>query len=133
MVPHCLLVEIHILGIGRAVAQHLRELQHVVGVARLRTVQLINIAIGIGLGQEVLVHGVTTDAHGAVPCHVRPEVLSSTGVVVRLSILHCPFTNPFHTDVFRHLGVGMFVVEEGGVETLHAVEHRIVRIALGCR
>ena len=38
VVPHGLLIEVDILGIACAVGQHLGELQHVVGVTRLRTV-----------------------------------------------------------------------------------------------
>ena len=129
VVPHGLLVEIGILGIAGAVEQHLRELQHVVGVARLRTIGLVDIAIAVGSGEEVLVHRVATDADGAVGGHILPEVLGS-GDIIGGSSVH--LANTLHANELWHLGVGVLTIEERGVECLHAVEHRLVGVLLGC-
>ena len=80
MVPHSLFVEVHILGIASAVAHHLREFQHIVGVARFRTVQMVNIAVAAGCREEVLCYRVATDTYRAVLCHVSPEVFCSCSI-----------------------------------------------------
>ena len=56
VVPRGILVEVGILGIGGAVAHHLRHLQHIVRVARFGTVQLVYVAVGVAGRQEMLVH-----------------------------------------------------------------------------
>ena len=81
VVPHGLLVEIDVLGIAGAIGQHLRELQHVVGITRLGAVGLVDVAIAVGSGQEVLVDGVAADADGAISGHVLPEVLGGGEVL----------------------------------------------------
>ena len=121
-------VEVGIAGIVCTGAEHLAELQHVVGVAALWAVDNVDVAIGIGLGQEVFADAVAADADGAVLGHVPPEVLGSTQVVLGRSVL---FADALEAYVLRHLRVGVAVVEERSVECLHAVEHRAVAEALG--
>ena len=132
MVPHSLLVKVRILGIARAVGHHLREFQHVIGIARLGPIQMVNIPVAVLLGQEVLSHGIATDTDGAVLSHILPEVFGRLDELRiegrKLGTLHFPY--PLHTDVFGNLGIGMFVVQECRIWRLHAVEHRLVGIAL---
>ena len=129
MVPHRLLVEVGIASIARAVEHHLRELQHVVRVARLGAVQLVDVSVGILSGQEVLVDRVAADADGAVRGHVLPEVLGRLEVVGGRGVF---LPDALHADVLRHLRVGVFAVEEGRRERLHALEHRPVGVFLRC-
>ena len=75
MVPHRVLIEVGITGICGAVEEHLRHLEHVVGIARLGTVELVDVTVGIGLGKEVLIDTVAADADGAVGGHVGEEIL----------------------------------------------------------
>ena len=81
MVPRGLLVEVGILGITGTVGQHLAELQHVVRVARLGAVELVDVAVAVALRQEVLANRVAADADGAVLGHVGPEVLGGPQVL----------------------------------------------------
>ncbi len=48
MVPHGILVEVHILGIASTVGEHLGQFQHIVGVARLWAVELVDITVAVG-------------------------------------------------------------------------------------
>ena len=130
VVPHGLLVEVGILGIGRAVAEHLAELQHVVGVARLGTVELVDVAVAVGDAEEVLAHAVAADADGAVLCYVSPEVLGCLAVGGRCRVL---FVDALKTDILWNLRVSVLAVEECLVERLHIVDHVLVRVLLGSR
>ena len=128
VVPHRVLVEVGIAGVVGAVAQHLAQFQHVVGVAALGAVGHVDVSVGVGLGQEVLAHAVAAYAHRTVLGHVLPEVLGSPQVVRGGGIL---LADALKADVLRHLRVGVAVVEERGVQRLHAVEHGAVAEALG--
>ena len=136
VVPHGLFVEVGILGGGlhighsRAVEEHLRKLQHVVGIARLRAVGLVDVTVAVGTCQKVLVDGVAANADSAVLRHVLPEVFGSDLVACGCCIL---LVDTFETNVFRYLGIGMLAIEEAGVQYLHAVEHGFVREFLGGR
>src|SRR5574344_2060545 len=77
----------------------------------------------------MLVHRVAANADCAVLCHVCPEVCGCCQVFRGCGIL---FADALHTDVFRHLCLGMLVVEERFVHCLHAVEHLLVGVFSGC-
>ena len=135
VVPHGSLVEIGIAGIVCLIKEILRKLQHVVGIAALRTVEVADILLRLGCWQEVLAHAVATDADGAVLCHICPEIMGC--LLIRGGGDGCTITQFFlvdalETDVLRHLGVGMLAVEERLVEGLHAADHRLMTIFLGC-
>ncbi len=120
VIPHRALVEVSVLRIARAVGQHFRKLQHVVGVTAFRSVQMVDVSVAVGHRQEVLAHRVAADADGAVHGHVLPEVLGSLLIVVQRAAL---LENTLHADEFGHLCVGVLAVEESLVQRLHAVEH----------
>ncbi len=128
VVERGILIEVGIASIVSAVGEHLRELEHIVGVATFGSVELVDVAVaGIG-GEEMLVHAVAADAHGPVVCHVGPEVLGGLGVS-RLGV--AVLVDTFESDVLRHLGVGVPTVEKSRVDGLHAVEHGLVTVFLG--
>ncbi len=127
VVPGGVFIEIGILRLVRLVEKHLGELQHVVGVARLGTIEVVDVVLCIGGGEEVLAHAVSADADGAVLRHVLPEVVGGSligGAGVFL-------IDALEAYVFGHLGVGVLSVEEGGVECLHAAHHGLVAVFLG--
>ncbi len=76
----------------------------------------------------MLVDRVAANADGAVLGYILPEVLGSLLVAVGGGIL---LEDTLHADILRHLGVGVLAVEEGLVQRLHAVEHRLVGVFLG--
>ena len=128
VVPHRVLIEVGIAGIVGAGGEQLAEFQHVIGVAALRTVGHVDIALSIRLRQEVLADAVATDADRTVLGHVLPKVLGSTQIVRGGGIL---FADALEADVLRHLRVGMAVVEERRVELLHAIKHSAMAETLG--
>ena len=75
MIPSCVLVEVGIAGIVCAVGHHLREFQHIVGIARLGAVEVVDILCRVSGSKEMFVHRVSTDADSAVLCYVCPEIL----------------------------------------------------------
>ena len=129
MIPHRILIEVGIHGIVCAVAEHLRQFQHVVRVTALRSVKLVDVSVGIAHRQEVLVHAVSSDAHRSVSSHILPEVLSCLPVGYLRGIC---LIDTLETDILRHLCVGMLAVEERGVHRLHAVNHCLMTEPL-CR
>ena len=128
MVPHGILIEISILCVGSTVGEHLRELQHVVRVARLRTIELVYVAIRVGYREKMLVDRVSAYADSTVLSHILPEVLRSAAIARGCGIF---LEHTLHTNIFWYLGVGMLSVKERGVQRLHTVEHLLVGKALG--
>jgi len=125
VVEHGVLVEVGITRVVSLVAEHLGELQHVVGVAAFGSVGIVDIPVAVAHREEMLVHAVASDTGGAVVGHVAPEVVG------RESISRCGGVVLGHTlkaDILGHLGVGVPVVQEGGVERLHAVDHRLMTV-----
>ena len=127
VVPHRRLVEVGVLRIVRVVEEVFRELQHVVRVARLRTLHIINVQVAVLMALEMLADGVAADADGAVLCHIVPEVQHGVAIVGQRLVL---LPSTFEADVLRHLRVGVLTVEEGRVERLHAVDHLAMAILL---
>ena len=129
VVPHRSFVEVRILGVMGVVEEVFGEFQHVVGVARLGTLHVVDVELSVLMVLEVLADGVTTDADSAVLCHIIPEVQHGATIVGE-ALVFLPCT--FETDVLRNLSVGVLAVEEGGVEGLHAVNHLAVAVLLSC-
>ena len=123
MVERGILIEVGVAGIVGAVGEYFREFQHVVGVAALRSVGSVDIAVAVGFGEEVLFNAVAADACRAVICHIGPEVLCSLGIALVGKAL---FGDTFEADILWYLRVGVPVVEKRGVERLHAVDHCLV-------
>ncbi len=129
MVPGGILVEVGVLGIVGFVEENLREFEHVVGVARLGAFKVVDVVLRVGRCQEVFAHAVASYAHGAVLCHVVPEVLCGHLIFQSAGVGH--LIDALKSDVFGHLCVGMHAVEEAGVEGLHSVEHGLMTVLFG--
>ena len=89
MVERSILIEVGVACVVRAVSEHFRKFQHVVGVAALGSVSYVDIAVAVGFGQEVLLDAVTSDACGTVVGYVGPEVLGSRGIALVGKALFC--------------------------------------------
>ena len=67
------LVEVGITGLGIAAMQVLGQLQHVVGITTLRTVDVLDEVLTGFLAGEVLAAAVTTKGQRPFACHDVPE------------------------------------------------------------
>ena len=130
VVVHARLVEVCILAVMEGVEEILRELEHVVRVAALGAVQPFDVAVTIVLTQEMLLDGVATYAHGAVPGYVRPEVDGCRAELGSSGGRH--LVDADETHVLGHLRIGMLSAQEIPVQRLHAVHHAHVAVSLGC-
>ena len=113
MVKRCQLIEVGKACLGVAAVQVLGQLQHVVGVARLRTVNVVDEVLTSLLAGEMFAARVAAESQRALSRHDVPEV--GTGGVV--SLVATQFGNALKTDDLRHLRVGMHVVQ--AVAALH--------------
>ncbi len=87
--------------------QFLRQLQHIVRVARLRTVDVVDeVHAGI-LAGKVLTTAVTTESKRTFACHDVPEEISSAVV----HLITSEFRDTLKPHHFRHLRVGVHIVE----------------------
>ena len=122
MIEHRTLVEVAVGGIGIGAVEEFREFEHVVCVARLRSVDVIDIVDACLLGGEVFASAVSSDGKRALLGHQVPEVLAClmpAGVAIE-------FGYALKTYHLGYLGVGMHIVE-----TVLMVLHRGEQLAVG--
>ena len=122
MVEHGTLIEVTIGGIGIGTVEELGQLEHIICVARLRSVDVVYIVDACLLGGEVFASAVSSDGKRAFLCNKIPEVLASLmpfGVAVQ-------FGYTLKTNNLRYLCVGMHIVE-----TVLMVLHRGEQLSVG--
>ena len=101
------LIEVGIAGFRVAAMQVLGKFQHVVGVARLRAVDVLyEVLAGLPAG-EVLAAAVTAEGQRALARHDVPEE-GTSGVV---GLVARQFGDALETDDLGHLCVGVHVVQ----------------------
>ena len=76
MVEHRLLVEVCVFGIMTVGKEVFTQFQHVVTIAALRSIGVIDIVRTVSHGKEMLVNTVSSERQSAVLCYVGPETLS---------------------------------------------------------
>ena len=76
----------------------------------------------------MFVHAISSNANRTVVGNIIPEVVSRITIISCRSII---LINTLKTNVFRHLCVRMFPVEERGIQRLHPVQHRLMTESLG--
>ena len=113
MIEGSQLEEVGIAGFGVATMQILGELQHIVGVTALRTVDILHKVLTSLATGEVLTTTVAAKGQCALACYDIPEV----GACSVVSLVATQLGYTLKTYHLGHLGVGMHVVEH--VATLH--------------
>ena len=116
------LIEVGIAGFGRHAKQALGKLEHIVGVARLRTFAVIDIALGIACRGKVLAAAVAAYRKRTVVYHCIPEKLGSLGIIGVIGNLG----HTLETDHFWHLSIGMLVVK-----IVDSGKHAVVKPVMG--
>lgn len=59
------------------VKEILRQLQHIVGITALWTVQIADILLRLVCWQEVLAHAIASDTYGTILYHIFPKIVGS--------------------------------------------------------
>ena len=107
MVERRQLVVVGIAGLRITTVHVLSEFQHVVGVARLRTVDVVD-EVGTGLlAGEVLTTAVASESQRALARHHVPEEVGS----MVIALVAREFADALEAHHLRHLCVGMHIVE----------------------
>ena len=106
-----------------SVEKHFRELQHVVGVAALRSVEVGHILLSLAVCEEVLGDAVATYAYGAVVGNIAPEVACRRGQSGVVACCQC--CNTLEAYELRYLSVGMLTVEESAAVALTGALHAV--------
>ena len=122
MVKHCTLIEVTIGGIGIGTVEELGELEHIVCVARLWSVDVVHIVDACFLGGEVFASAVSSYGKRALLGDKIPEILACLmpfGVVVE-------FGYTLKTYHLWYLCIGMHIVE-----TVLMVLHRGEQLSVG--
>ena len=126
VVEHGALVEVCILSLRRHPEEVFRQLEHIVGVAGLRTVVVIDkIYAGCRAG-EMLAAAVASECQRTVVRHRPPEVAAGLGIVGRVAEL----ADAHESHCFRHLRVGVEIVQTVLV-ACEWLEDELVGIPLG--
>ena len=107
VIEHRTLVEVAIGRIRIGAVEELCELEHIVGVARLRTIDVVDIVDTGLLGREMLATAIATDGERTLLSDNLPEVLAC---IVPLFIT-TEFGNALESNHLWYLCVGMHVVE----------------------
>ena len=107
VVEHCALVEVAIGSIRIGAVEKLCELEHIVGVARFRSVDVVDIVDAGLLGREMLATAIATDGKRTLLRDNLPEILAC---VVPFCVA-AEFGNALKSDHLWYLCVGMHVVE----------------------
>src|SRR5574344_2152807 len=135
MVEHRLLVEVCVFCIMTVGKEVFTQFQHVVTIAALRSIGVIDIVRTVSHGKEMLVNTVSSESQSAVLCHVGPKILSSL-TVLRHNRLVSSYTiflcNALKTNVFWHLCIRVSVVKKGGAVGLEPSDHCLMTVFLGC-
>ena len=107
MVEHRSLVKVAIHAIRLHSVQILGKLQHIISIARLRSIDVVDIVDAIFLSREVLTPAVTSQSQRTLTCHNFPEILA--GIV----ILHImgQLSDALIADNLRNLRIGMHIVK----------------------
>ena len=107
MVEHGSLVEVGIFSLGRNPEEILRELEHIVGVASLRTIVIVDEIYAGGSAREMLAAAVAAESQGAVLRDCLPEEAAGLGIVRASAKL----ADASETDRLRNLCIGVKIVQ----------------------
>ena len=122
MVEHRSLVKIAIHAIVLHSVQILGKLQHIIRIARLRTIDIVDIVYAIFLSREVLTTTVSAQSQRTLTCHNFPEILAGIVVLYIMSQL----SDALIADNLRNLRIGMHIVK-----TILAILHRSKQLFVG--
>ena len=107
MVEHRSLVKVAIHAIRLYSVQILGKLQHIISIARLRSIDVVDIVDAIFLCREVLTPAVTSQSQRALTCHNFPEILAGIVILHIMSQL----SDALIADNLRNLRIGMHIVK----------------------
>ena len=107
MVEHRSLVKVAIHAIRLYSVQSLGKLQHIISIARLRSIDVVDIVYAIFLSREVLTPAVTSQSQRTLTCHNFPEILAGIVILHIMSQL----SDALIADNLRNLRIGMHIVK----------------------
>ena len=107
MVEHRSLVKVAIHAIVLHSVQILSKLQHIIRIARLRSINVVDIVYASFLSREVLTPTVTAQSQRTLTCHNFPEILAGIVVLYIMSQL----SDALIADNLRNLRIGMHIVK----------------------
>ena len=107
MVEHRSLVKVAIHAIRFYSVQILGKLQHIISIARLRSIDVVDIVYAIFLSREVLTPAVTSQSQRTLTCHNFPEILAGIVILHIMSQL----SDALIADNLRNLRIGMHIVK----------------------
>ena len=107
MVECCQLIEVGITSLGIAAVEALGQLQHIIGIARFRTIDIVDEVGACIFAWEMLTTTVTTESQRSLTGDDVPEVCAC-GMV---GLVAAEFTDTLKSHDFWHLGIGMHIVE----------------------
>ena len=107
MVEHRSLVKVAIHAIRLHSVQILGKLQHIISIARLRSIDVVDIVDAIFLSREVLTPAVTSQSQRTLTCHNFPEILAGIVILHIMSQL----SDALIADNLRNLRISMHIVK----------------------
>ena len=122
MVEHRCLIKVAIHAIVLHSVQILSKLQHIIRIARLRTIDVVDIVYASFLSREVLTTTVSAQSERTLASHYFPEILAGIVILHIMSQL----SDALIADNLRNLRVGMHIVK-----TILAILHRSKQLFVG--
>ena len=106
MVEHRSLIKVTIHSIRFHSIQVLCQFQHIIGIARLRTIDVVDIVYACFLSRKMLTPTVSSQSQRTLTCHNFPEILAGIVILHIMSQL----SDALISDNLRNLCIGMHIV-----------------------
>ena len=107
MVEHRSLIKVTIHSIRFHSIQVLCQFQHIIGIARLRTIDVVDIVYACFLSRKMLTPTVSSQSQRTLTCHNFPEILAGIVILHIMSQL----SDALISDNLRNLCIGMHIVK----------------------